>query len=406
VIPSVVIVADDLTGAADTGVGFCRSGRSTAVTWAGQPLAAMSAQVVAIDTGSRSCDPAAAYTRVADTVRAARDLGVATLYKKVDSTLRGNVGVEIQAALSNWYPSSIALVAAAFPRTGRTMVAGRVRVEGQAQGGADLAERLRAVGLSTRHLDLGTVRDGSLAAAVDAGRSSGVRAFVCDSGVDADLATIAGAGPTLGPGVVWVGSGGLAAELPACLEPAAARTPPEAVPPAMAGRSVVVVVGSRSGVSRAQADRVEAAGVVRVEVPADAGAGSSAQAAVTERLARHLRSGDDVLLTLDGGGGGGGADDGALAVRLGELVRPYAGIVGALVATGGDTATAVLRAWDTTALRLVGEVEPGVPLSVSVAPHPVPVVTKAGGFGTPDTLVAARAKLESVMTSAADGGDR
>jgi D-threonate/D-erythronate kinase len=404
VIPSVVIVADDLTGAADTGVGFCRSGRSTAVTWAGQPLAAMSAQVVAIDTGTRSCDPAAAYTRVADTVRAARDLGVATLYKKVDSTLRGNVGVEIQAALSNWYPGSIALVAAAFPRTGRTMVAGRVRVDGRALGGDDLAERLRAVGLSTRHLDLGTVRDGSLAAAVDAGRSSGVRAFVCDSGTDADLATIAAAGPTLGPAVVWVGSGGLAAELPACLEPAGARTSPAAVPPAMAGRSVVVAVGSRSGVSRTQAERVEAEGVVRVEVPADASAGSSARAAVTERLARHLRSGDDVLLTLDGGGGG--ADDVALAVRLGELVRPYAGIVGALVATGGDTATAVLRAWDTTALRLVGEVEPGVPLSVSVAPHPVPVVTKAGGFGTPDTLVAARAKLESVMTSAADGGDR
>jgi D-threonate/D-erythronate kinase len=411
VTPSVVIVADDLTGAADTGVGFCRSGRTAAVTWAGLPLAATSADVLAIDTGTRACDSSTAYTRVADTVRAARELGVATLYKKVDSTLRGHVGVEVDAALSNWNPGGIALVAAAFPRTGRTTVKGQVCVDGQELDGADIVAHLRRAGLSTRHLGIDTVRDGSLAAAVEAGRDGGVRAFVCDSSVDADLAAIARAGMTLDRAVVWVGSGGLAAELPSFLGPGSAvlNAPTSPATAAPAAGPVLLVVGSRSAVSRAQVARVEAAGVVRLEVPTKAEHGSPALVAVTDRLVHHLRAGDDVLLTLAAGPDTGrlgddpgnvpAPDDARHAQRLGELLRPHASLVGALVATGGDTATAVLRAWDTTALRLVGEVEPGVALSTSVAPHPVPVVTKAGGFGTPDTLVQARAKLESVLSS-------
>jgi len=54
----------------------------------------------------------------------------------------------------------------------------------------------------------------------------------------------------------------------------------------------------------------------------------------------------------------------------------------------------VLRGWGTTALRLVDEIEPGVPLSVSLAPRPISVVTKAGAFGHPATLTLARARLK------------
>ncbi len=409
-IPSVAIVADDLTGAADTGVGFCRSGRAAAVTWAGLPLSSVAAEVLAVDTQTRASDGSTARATVTEVVRSVRDLGVRTLYKKVDSTLRGHVGVEVAAALSSWYPGSIALVAVAFPRTGRTTINGQVLVGGERLAGPGVVDLLRQAGLATRHLDIRTVRDGSIAAAVSAGRSAGVRAFVCDCGVDADLAAIARAGATLGRDVVWVGSGGLAAELPSFLGPA----PPCGWPAATVSTGpVLIAVGSRSAIAREQAARVEAAGVVRIEVP---GRGDSLDPtlaeAVSGRLVRHLRSGHDVLLTLatgrdtDNTQDTDSTEDLGPARRLGELLRPHADLVGGLVATGGDTATAILRAWDTTALRLVGEVEAGVPLSVSVAPTPVPVVTKAGAFGTPDALVHARAKLEAVMTSATVGGDR
>jgi uncharacterized protein YgbK (DUF1537 family) len=44
-------------------------------------------------------------------------------------------------------------------------------------------------------------------------------------------------------------------------------------------------------------------------------------------------------------------------------------------------------------LRLIGEIEPGVP--ISVAPNGLVIVTKAGGFGDAGTLERCRQKLRS-----------
>ncbi|TDG28557.1 hypothetical protein E2C05_20335, partial [Paracraurococcus ruber] len=59
------------------------------------------------------------------------------------------------------------------------------------------------------------------------------------------------------------------------------------------------------------------------------------------------------------------------------------------VATGGETARALLVAAGVPALRLAGEVEAGVPLAAALGAGPVrglPVITKAGAFGTEETL--------------------
>ena len=60
--------------------------------------------------------------------------------------------------------------------------------------------------------------------------------------------------------------------------------------------------------------------------------------------------------------------------------------VGALIATGGETARAVLAASNITGLRLLREVEPGVPLAVSTGARQIPVITKSGSFGNCATL--------------------
>ncbi len=60
--------------------------------------------------------------------------------------------------------------------------------------------------------------------------------------------------------------------------------------------------------------------------------------------------------------------------------------VGALIATGGETARAVLAMSDITGLRLLREVEPGVPLAVSTGARQIPVITKSGSFGSRATL--------------------
>jgi uncharacterized protein YgbK (DUF1537 family) len=50
-----------------------------------------------------------------------------------------------------------------------------------------------------------------------------------------------------------------------------------------------------------------------------------------------------------------------------------------------------------TGLRIVDEIEPGVPMSISEGAQRMPVVTKAGAFGSPDALVKARAALHAMQ---------
>jgi uncharacterized protein YgbK (DUF1537 family) len=65
------------------------------------------------------------------------------------------------------------------------------------------------------------------------------------------------------------------------------------------------------------------------------------------------------------------------------------------VLTGGETARAVLGARNIRALRLLGEVEPGVPFGM--APDGTLVCTKAGAFGRPATLANCVARLKREM---------
>ena len=73
------------------------------------------------------------------------------------------------------------------------------------------------------------------------------------------------------------------------------------------------------------------------------------------------------------------------------LAKVVAGLSGedlfdALVLTGGDTAVRVAGVLGATGIFLEGEIETGMPVGTLVGPRPYRVVTKAGGFGDPDTL--------------------
>jgi D-threonate/D-erythronate kinase len=57
------------------------------------------------------------------------------------------------------------------------------------------------------------------------------------------------------------------------------------------------------------------------------------------------------------------------------------------VLTGGETAVGVARRLGAVGIRLEGEVEAGIPAGSLIGPSSYRVVTKAGGFGKPDTLV-------------------
>jgi D-threonate/D-erythronate kinase len=94
----VAIIADDLTGAADSGVQLVRSGYRTAVVFHGTSLLPTeNLDAVAVTTDSRSLPAGFAAKRVLESGRAVRE--ARAVYKKIDSTLRGRIGAELAAAL-------------------------------------------------------------------------------------------------------------------------------------------------------------------------------------------------------------------------------------------------------------------------------------------------------------------
>lgn len=398
----VAVIADDLTGAADAGVGFLRAGLSATVTWSGEAPPG-DPDVVAIDTATRRLDARQAAEICGSAVTGLRRAGIPTLYKKIDSTLRGQVGAEVAAALDAWHAGAVAVVAPAFPATRRTTAGGRQHVDGAGLG--SVPDLLRTAGVRTTLATLADVRGGGLGRLLRTHHRNGSRAIVCDAETDGDLRTIAEAGVGTDAPVVWVGSAGLAHHLPPVLGLLGGAGAPKPTPEQsgdLTGGPALIAVGSVSPIAREQAADLVASGVVHIGVPVPvlAGTDRTAWTSLAGRISGLLGSGRDVVLTIDAGGRE-GVDDERLTEALGELVRPCAGQAGALIATGGDTAAGILAAWDITALRLIDELEPGVPLSAGVRPgRAIAVVTKAGAFGGPNTLTSARAKLRKITEGA------
>src|SRR5829696_8231221 len=123
--PTIAVVADDLTGAADTGVQLVRAGYRTAVLFGESNVLADDLDVVSFDTDSRTMPAGFAAKRVLEVAHLAREARI--VYKKLDSNLRGNVAAELAAALGGARRER-AVVAPAFPAAGRTTVGGIQRV--------------------------------------------------------------------------------------------------------------------------------------------------------------------------------------------------------------------------------------------------------------------------------------
>ena len=97
------IIADDLTGALDTGVKFSENGLHTVVVPLAERAFSMpvdeNVDVLVVNADSRCMTPLEAYDRVYRLALLAKKLDAEIIYKKVDSALRGNIGSELSAML-------------------------------------------------------------------------------------------------------------------------------------------------------------------------------------------------------------------------------------------------------------------------------------------------------------------
>ena len=383
------VIADDLTGAADTGVQFARAGYRTAVVFRGEPVPPGDLDAVVFDTDSRTMRPGLATRSVAEAARSAR--AAPLVYKKFDSTLRGSVAAELSAALETTRRRR-AVVAPAFPAAGRTTVGGTQLVHGVPVHETEMKNDPRTPvreahvptllgrwSSSVGRLSVEDLEDpGNVRRVLEENEWT-----VVDAGRDEDLEALVRAVPDPDR-VLWAGSAGLALALGAVYPGPRSAQAGASFPKA---RSVLVVVGSLNRASRGQLD-----GLVRKygDVVAPVGPGSAFAVGGVVAAARAALSGVSCAVVCSSGE--------ASSSARGKVMRSLAGAAAALVKdgsadalvlTGGSTAVAVSRRLGASGIRLAGELEAGVPVGTLIGPKPHTVVTKAGGFGGPDTLVKA-----------------
>ena len=317
------------------------------------------------------------------------------LFKKLDSLLRGHIGPELAAMRCSRTPAVI-VMAPALPAQGRTTIDGCQWLNGQRLANAEAPRLLESAGLTSAGIDLALVRSGSRQLAAKMAELAGqYDALVCDAETEGDLRAVAAAIAALlragwDRSIIWAGSSGLARHIPEAMGIAGDSGTVEE--PQFRG-PILLVVGSRAPLAHEQASQAgQCGGMTTVLLTPETlreGCGLAESMGQSSALGKALASGEDVMAMIDSSDetvDGETAEDPRLCAALASLVLPHMNKVGALIVTGGETARAVLVMSDITGLRLLREIEPGVPLAVSAGARQIPVITKSGSFGDPRTL--------------------
>jgi uncharacterized protein YgbK (DUF1537 family) len=405
--PAWFILSDDLTGAADTAIAFALRRLPATVVWGdSSPDNESNSIALAYNVATRELDSAEAARRHHDALR--RFLRPKMfVYKKIDSTLRGHPADEIAAMLDvilAFERGARVVLAPSFPAMGRTVRDGRVHVhgiplqftefwpEGREPDLANLVILLESAGVHARQVSLSSVRGDAAALRGEFARMAGSGGHhvvaVCDAETADDLARIASASLEEGTSF-FIGSAGLAH---AIAQRVARSSTLRISSPVRRGesRGALVVVGSQASASRAALgpllafENVEGFSIRPSMLSGDLQ--SAAHAEIAQRIAGALSRGIDVVVDIEQDFAATDRGNSQLVTALARVLAPASREASALVVTGGETAAAVLTRFGVTGIRLLDEIEPGIPLGLTLGEISVPAVTKAGGFGNEECL--------------------
>jgi len=394
------IVADDLTGAMDSSGYFASLGFSTVVVL--DPNFSCDATVMVITTNSRAEDPKVARERVR---QAMHGMTGRVVYKKIDSTLRGNIGEELQVAVAAMASQKV-VVAPAFPAVGRTTVDGVLLVNGvpvaETQFAHDPISPVKESSIprlleQSMHCKVGRVSIDEIEAGPEALQQAisnkPENVVVCDVMEVSHLSGIAWAAALAGGQWLLCGSGGLARELHLLIADVP-RTEKEQTKRKPVGPALVVV-GTRNQVAASQLLKArDQLGIPVLNLEAEK---LNKEGILSGKPESVLKEADTLI-----GEGKGIAISSTFSRYVPALKQSMAGIMAEIVAgilashqfaglflSGGDIAVEVCRRLQVSAIQVHGEVEPGVPAGELMGgQYPgMRVVTKAGGFGTEEAMV-------------------
>jgi len=418
-----LVVADDMTGGGDTGAQFAKKGLRTLLVTpgisAGLPADYLTWDVLVLNTHSRAMDAARARLAVAAILQRLDLKRFGLIYKKIDSTFRGNIGGEVDAILEmSGLP--VGFLTPAFPEMGRTVKDGILMVKGnpvaETEASRDpacpvndsnlvnLLRRQSSCGIDlVDHRRLSSA-PGSLRQTVYRKRQAGTKILIFDALKRQDLEAIAEAGFELQPLPLFIGSAGLAEAVATRF---AENTRLKAGVPSgtTSAAYALVVCGSASAVSRRQLalvvqnanfPHIEIRSALALQAPSDRAA---EEATIRRRASDALRHGSVVLSVSPERTAASGSDDRLAAQAIAETLGGIAAsaLAGsgvaphdvALILTGGDTAMAVLAPLGIEGIEIGGELLKGIMAGRVKGGFfsGARVVTKAGAFGKDDALL-------------------
>ncbi len=270
--PLIGAVADDLTGATTTGVLLARSKARTAVFF--NEEAALKGEgvdeldAILISSNSRPLPANEAYNKVKSATSALKRMGVKYFSKRIDTTLRGGVGVEIDAMMDQVGDDCVAVVVPAMPQSRRILVGGYSVIDGVALINTPVAQDVRTPvkenyiprlleGQTRRQVKLVTldkVLQGreAIRGALQEARDAGGEVIVVDGITIEDVEEIARACIELKWNVVAVDPGPFTAKLAYhrnLIKEEEPNIPPEADE---AGKTVLIAAGSATPVTKKQ----------------------------------------------------------------------------------------------------------------------------------------------------------
>lgn len=410
------VLADDLTGAFDTGVQYRNWGLSVEVFIGDVKDVSKldSVDVIVVDTESRGLKKEDAFLRVYRATEELTKIGFDRIYKKVDSTLRGNIGIELDAVMEA-SKIKFTFFAPAYPTYKRTTLSGKQYVNNKP---LDKTEYIDELGVKTAKISdiirvqskrkvglvgFDTVNRGvnSIKTRIETLKKDGVEVAIFDTLTEKHLIDIVRAA---GDTRMFVGSAGLASEMPLGL---CARSQ----------KPVLSVCGSTRRLSSIQVRNLQdRLGFKEVEIrvlkliDGEAAANVEVKRCVSEAVVA-LKAGVDVSITSSPRDGsakefvsyalqkGFKETEAKLFVEeaIGEITSAILKEVEvlSLIMTGGATSLVICKKLGVDMVDIVEEIEPGIPLLIlSNGMH---AVTKAGGFGHEDSLIQATQRLRRLL---------
>ena len=436
------VIADDLTGANDCAAQFALH-IDTKVFLPATKIKLSKVTAAVFDTETRDINEKDAYQRVFNitkTIKTDRfeektdtiDQKRSIIYKKIDSTVRGNIGSELQAVIDAIEPE-ITVFAPAFPQSERTTENGHQLLNGVKLENTELRNIPKSPvttsyipdiikkqsDVKTAVITLKDIEKGSRHIYEQALllKNTGVKVIVCDIKEKTDLEAVACAFLHFKT-PLFVGSAGLADAIASLIFTQQKKVVDKTLPAFCQLSKILILAGSISGVTRSQchnllqnSDRLKAENIrtllVRInpelflkdpkseiERIIESVTNSIASLSINEKLvvliaaaldeedvAKAKESGQKLNIEFFTVGE-------RMAKLMGDLMSALAPSFDAFIMTGGDTAVHACQEVGAYSFKVLGEIEKGIPLCLIDSGIPLNnvLVTKAGAFGTSQTF--------------------